>query len=261
MNGNRVLRALRKSAFRTLCLIGLLLVGPTGMLIADTRQDESWAGASRQSAGLAPDPAEAREAVIQVYAARAWGWRGAFAVHTWIATKRPGADTYTTHHVIGWRGGRKVVSRRDVPDRHWYGAKPTLLADLRGPRAAPLIDRIEAAIAAYPFADRYTAYPGPNSNTFTAWIARAVPELALELPAHAIGKDFLGAERIAAVAPSGTGYQISLYGLAGITLALEEGVEINLLGLGFGIDPEDFNLRLPGVGVLGPESAPSTGRP
>jgi hypothetical protein len=33
-------------------------------------------------------------------------------------------------------------------------------------------------------------WPGPNSNTFTAAVLRAVPELAILLPPNAIGKDF-----------------------------------------------------------------------
>jgi hypothetical protein len=39
-----------------------------------------WRTASRESVGLAPDPATTREAVVQVYAARALSWRGYFAV-------------------------------------------------------------------------------------------------------------------------------------------------------------------------------------
>jgi hypothetical protein len=42
---------------------------------------------------------------------------------------------------------------------------------------------------------------------------------------------------------------VSLAGLAGVTVAREEGLEINLLGLGFGVDVNDARLRLPGVGL------------
>jgi hypothetical protein len=48
--------------------------------------------------------------------------------------------------------------------------------------------------------------------------------------------------------PSGTGWQLSLFGLFGIGLAWEEGVEINVLGLSAGIDLNDLTLRLPGLG-------------
>ena len=43
------------------------------------------------------------EAIVQVYASRTFGWRGAFAVHTWVAAKPAGADRYTRYEVIGWR--------------------------------------------------------------------------------------------------------------------------------------------------------------
>ena len=35
-------------------------------------------------------------------------------------------------------------------------------------------------------------------------------------------------------------------------VALEEGMEVNLLGLTLGIDPLDLALKLPGIGRLGP---------
>ncbi len=44
--------------------------------------DDDWRTAPRHSIGIAPDPATTPEAVVQVYATRAFGWRGAFGVHT-----------------------------------------------------------------------------------------------------------------------------------------------------------------------------------
>jgi len=37
--------------------------------------------------------------------------------------------------------------------------------------------------------------------------------------------------------PAKSGFQVSLYGLAGILLAGREGLEVNLLGLSLGVDP------------------------
>ena len=53
----------------------------------------------RLSAGLAPDPKSFQEPVIQVYAARTWGLKKAISVHTWIATKRQGAEAFTSYQV------------------------------------------------------------------------------------------------------------------------------------------------------------------
>ena len=234
--------------------LALLLSGPGVVALTDGRVSDDWRTASRASAGLAPDAAATPEAVVQVYAARAFKWRGAFAVHSWIAVKPAGAAAYTVYEVTGWavrRGGRAVQDHEAVPDRHWYGARPNVLAELRGPQAAVAIGRIEAAVAAYPYPDSYTTWPGPNSNTFVAHVLRQVPELRADLPPTAIGKDYLPGPAFAAVTPSGTGGQFSLFGLAGIAVGIEEGIEINILGLGFGIDPGELALRLPGIGTVG----------
>ena len=233
-----------------LLLAGPLIAAATGL--ADVGGD--WRTANRASVGLAPDPARVADPLIQVYGARTFGWRGAFAVHTWIATKRRGAPHYTVYEVIGWRhwhGGSPVALRHDrYPDRRWYGAAPELYRELRGGDAEAVIDRVEAAVADYPYQNSYQTWPGPNSNTFTAFIGRAVPELRLDLPPTAIGKDYLGLTTFAAATPSGTGYQLSLFGLLGLSLAVEEGLELSLLGLNLGIDPLDLAIELPGVGRL-----------
>ena len=55
----------------------------------------------------------------------------------------------------------------------------------------------------------------------------------------------------ASAAPSGSGFQLSLYGLFGILLAACEGLEVNLLGLSLGVDPVRPALKLPALGRLG----------
>lgn len=212
-----------------------------------------WRTASREPAGLAPNQATTPEAVVQVYAARAVRWRGYFGVHTWIAVKPSGAEHFTVHEVNGHRlrrTGTALVSSTRAPDGYWYGNRPELLAQARGPEVDALIERIEAAVRRYPYAQTYRVWPGPNSNTFTAFVLREVPELRVDLPPTAIGKDYLGWMPVART-PSGTGGQLSLFGVAGVTAALEEGLEVNLLGLTFGVDPNDLSLKLPLIGRIG----------
>lgn len=226
-----------------------LLVGGCALLSL-----EDWRHARRDSSGQAPDPAATREAVVQVYAARAVGWRGALGVHTWIAVKPTGAPAFTRYEVIGWgvdRGAAAVRVNRLGPDAHWFGARPDLLVDLRGETVDSIIARVEAAVAAYPYPSSYRLWPGPNSNTFTAHVGRAIPELRLELPPTAIGKDFLTNGSLVAKTPAGRGVQISLFGLAGLLVGLDEGIEVNLLGLTFGVDVKNPALKLPGVGRIG----------
>lgn len=243
-----------KYAVRTLIILAVLLAGPGLVSLTDSRADDSWRTASRESAGIAPLPADAPEALAQVYCARAFRWRGAFAVHCWLATKPEGAASYTVYEVTGWsvrRGGKAVQVRQTAPDRHWYGAPPTLHAELRGDAATEAIRQIEIAVNSYPYPDSYTTWPGPNSNTFVAYVLRQTPGLRADLPPTAIGKDFLPGPELVAMTPSGTGGQVSLFGLAGIAVGIEEGLEINLLGLNLGIDPGELALRLPGIGKVG----------
>jgi hypothetical protein len=222
------------------------------LLVAANLTAEDWRTASREPVGLAPDPATTPEAVIQVYAARAVRWRGYFGVHTWIAAKPPGAANFTVYEVNGWRlrrSGSAVVASDRAPDSRWFGKAPELLADLRGAEAAALIERLERAVGRYPYAGEYRVWPGPNSNTFTAFVLRDIPELRVDLPPTAIGKDYLGS-RVAARAPSGTGWQLSLLGTFGVLAAGQEGLEINVLGLTFGVDPLDLAVKLPLIGRI-----------
>jgi len=243
-----------------LSLLGLLAAGAAGLFARAGAAD--WQTASRAPVGLAPDPATHAEAIVQVYAARTWGWRGAFGVHSWIAVKPSDAKHYVVTEVIGWRARRGlpvVVNSDRAPDARWFGNAPELLAEMRGAGVDAVIEKIAAAVETYPYPLDYTMWPGPNSNTFIAHVARQVPELRLELPPTAIGKDFLPDGALVAETPSGTGWQLSLYGLLGVSLAREEGIEVNLLGLSFGLSPSGPALKLPLAGRLGPDKVKREG--
>ena len=234
-----------------LILAAFLLVPLAISVITHTPSAVPWYQASMEATGLAPDPANLSEAVVQVYAAKAFGWRGAFSVHTWIIAKPAGATRYTRYDVVGWGGAPVVRQNYAAADALWYGGHPEILRDVRGKEAEPLIDEIEAAVAAYPFADTYHTWPGPNSNTFVAHVARNVPGLRLDIPANAIGKDYLPLTAPITRAPSGTGMQVSLLGLVGFIVAAEEGVEVDVLGLSAGVDILRPALRVPGLGRIG----------
>jgi hypothetical protein len=215
--------------------------------------DTGTLGTGRRGGRLAPDPATTPDAVVQVYGARCSRWRGHFGIHTWIAVKPDGARAYTIYEVMDSyfrRTGSAVAIRKRVPDARWFGNNPALLADKRGEGVDALIKRIDRAAREYPYAHEYVVWPGPNSNTFTAHVARAVPELEANLPPTAIGKDYLGV-RLLAKAPSGSGFQVSLFGLLSVLVSGIEGVEVNVLGLGFGVDPFSPAVRLPLLGRVG----------
>lgn len=175
---------------KTLTTLSLLLL----LLTTACSTDRDWRTARRDPAGIAPDPKATSEAVLHVYGAKAWGWRGWFAIHTWIAAKPSGSEAYTVYEVIGWRQNRgQPVLRieQDIPDRYWFGERPTLLKEHRGAGVDALIAAVDKAARAYPWPESYSVFPGPNSNTFTAWVAHQVPELRVSLPFTAIGSGYI----------------------------------------------------------------------
>ena len=233
-------------------LVALMLSGPLLTLaFGNVSMRGDWRTATHRPTGLAPSPAAHPEAIVQVYASRTFGWRGAFAVHTWVAAKPAHAERYTRYEVIGWYardgGSGLTISDSGAPDAEWYGAAPQLIGDLRGADAEAVIEKLPQAAADYPYTT-YSAWPGPNSNTFIAHLGRAIPALHLKLPSIAIGKDYLPARQWISAAPSGTGYQVSLGGVVGVTLARDEGLEVNLFGLVTGIDFRRPAVKLPGIG-------------
>src|SRR6266704_2931405 len=157
----------------------ILVAGAVAAAMVGRVTAQDWRSASQEPVGLAPDPAAARDAIIQVYAARVVGWRGVFGVHTWIAVKRAAATEYTVYEIIGWRlrsQDTALVVRHRAPDMRWFGSAPEIVAEKRGAGVEELIARIDKAAHSYPWAGEYTMWPGPNSNTFTAWVLRSVPE-------------------------------------------------------------------------------------
>src|SRR4051794_10687518 len=61
---------------------------------------------------------------------------GIVAVHTWIAIKPTGAGRYTRYEVLGFgvaNGAPAVRIDRMGPDNYWFGARPQVITDRRGP--------------------------------------------------------------------------------------------------------------------------------
>lgn len=221
---------------------------------SETRQRPSWRRGLRRRGPHTVDLPPTDEAVIRLYAARTSGIRGAFAVHCWLVLKPPGGLPYERWDVVGARARtgsiglqRNVRAVRDT----WGGHRAELLLELRGEKAAAALERVRAVIRDYRHRGHYWSWPGPNCNSFVAHLVRHVPALRTALPALALGKDFLPGGALVAPSASGTGYQVSLLGLAGLTVAAEEGIEFSLLGLVLGFSPRQRLLKLPILGDVG----------
>lgn len=225
-----------------------------------TRTDvaSSWSSADWSSAKILPEASAHRPAVIRIYAARTGRWKGIFAHHSWIVLKPEGARRYGRFDKVGW--GSPVRSDGWPADARWFGNEPQLVLAINGEEAQRLIPRITEAVAAYPYRNwgDYRAWPGPNSNTFVAFVVSRVPELQVALPPTALGKDFHAFSDVAGLTPSHTGIQLHLGGILGLTIGWVEGVEMNFLGLVAGIDLRRPAIKLPGWGRIGLPLVPTS---
>ena len=150
----------------------------------------NWQTADRSSAGLLPPAPSNPDAAVRVFAARTVRWRSIFAVHTWIVVKEKGARTYTRYDYTAW--GEPIRTNGFAPDGRWFGAMPETIVAVDGKRAEALIPKIRYVIENYKFRSYgdYSAWPGPNSNTFVQAALDSVPELRAVLPPTAMGKDY-----------------------------------------------------------------------
>ena len=243
--------AVLKLALGLFLLLFILPLCISAALYWHSGQGAGWQTADRSSAGLLPDPAAHRPAVLRVFAAQTVRWRGIFAVHCWIVFKPEGAASYTRYDYTAW--GAPIRMNGFEPDGRWFGKVPETVFASDGAAAEALIPRVRQAIEGYAFRNQgdYRAWPGPNSNTFVAAVLDGLPEVSLALPPTAIGKDFPYDGRWLRATPSGTGFRLSLGGYGGLTVAWVEGVELNILGGVAGLDLRRPAVKLPGLGRLG----------
>jgi Protein of unknown function (DUF3750) len=249
------LSSCRVSLRKLVTIFLLLIFVPIGLSAAhyywsgDRRVN--WQSADRSSAGLLAPPSGHPDALIRVYAARTVRWRSIFAVHTWIVVKEQGAANYSRYDYTAW--GEPIRSNGFAADARWFGAMPETIVAVDGDEARRLIPKIRHVIDNYKFSayGDYSAWPGPNSNTFVQAVLDAVPELNAVLPPTAIGKDYPYEGDWFGLTPSRTGVYASLGGYLGLTVGWVEGFEINFFGAVLGFDIRRPALKFPGIGRLG----------
>src|SRR6266850_1930120 len=241
---NLLCAALRKPVivFLLLVFVPISVSAARYFWIGDGRGN--WQTADRSSSGILPPPATHPEALIRVFAARTVRWRSIFAVHTWIVIKEKGAANYSRYDYTAW--GDPIRSNGFAADARWFGATPETIVAVDGEEASRLIPKIRHVIDNYKFRayGDYSAWPGPNSNTFVQAVLAAVPELKAVLPPTAIGKDYPYEGEWLGVTPSRTGIYVSLGGYLGLTIGWVEGFEINFLGAVLGFDIRRPALKL-----------------
>jgi hypothetical protein len=254
---------MRRPIRKVLVLILLLFVFPLlvhAVLYFRKDHPASYRDADWSSVGMLPTATAEPQARLLVFTGRTGRWKGIFAVHSWVVFKPENAKAWSRYDVVGW--GQPLRSNGWAPDGRWFGDTPRVLVDVRGPAAAALIPKVKDAIQAYSYNNfgDYRIWPGPNSNTFTATVLRALPELETTLPPNALGKDFRPYPYLG-VTDSGTGIEASLWGMLGVKVGWVEGVEFNFLGFVAGLDLRHPGLKLPGFGRVGIDDGTAAAAP
>ena len=235
-------------------LFAILYVIPIAISALLYFKDDSaagWRTANRSSIGALP-PVSEPVAVVRIFSAKTVRWRGIFASPSWIVFKPPAGTSYSRYDYTAW-GDLPIRLNGFEPDGRWFGHTPAVVFAADGDAAAALIPKLEAAIQTYRWRNSgdYRAWPGPNSNTFIAALLAEVPEITATLPGTAIGKDFPYDGRWLRRTPSGTGWQLTLAGYGGLTVAWAEGIEVNILGAVAGLDLRRPAITLPALGRFG----------
>jgi hypothetical protein len=111
-------------------------------------------------------------------------YSGQRAVHPFFLVR--GSDQ-EIHRYEVWQSTGVARSHLWVDQNSTYftmGTGTLLWGELEGGQALAVIEVLESG---YPCADRYTMLPGPNSNTYAAWVLEQ-SGWALELPEQGLGQ-------------------------------------------------------------------------
>lgn len=188
---------------------------------------------------LTYDPEPGRWDEWDVYAI--WGSSHDREIHTLEVPSRDGRSLEQVRWATqSWGYVGKLENRlfitsgthADIVLAEWHGADAVALLEvLRRPED-------------YPHGETYHYWPGPNSNTYVAWVLRRAGVRA-DLHPLSVGKDYLGFYGLGAwTTTTGTGIQVESP-LVGLKLGLLDGVELHILSLTFGIDLWPPALKLP----------------
>ena len=116
---------------------------------------------------------------------------GLIASHYWFVVLEGGRaqrwEVWQTKNA-GGRSIGHVHCNLKHPDDGVGGGPARIAAEWEGNEALA-IKRVLDDAAAYPFCERYRYWPGPNSNTFAAWVLRKAG-IAHTLGRTAFGKGF-----------------------------------------------------------------------
>ncbi|MCX6822735.1 MAG: DUF3750 domain-containing protein [candidate division SR1 bacterium] len=128
-----------------------------------------------------------------------------FAIHPWIITVTPDntIHKYQVHstqdtknidlgfiHVDGQAPleGDSIFGWTSHP--RYVGKILYKISGKEHSQAHKMVEFVHNTISAYPHKNRYRYFPGPNSNTFVQRFLNKFPELHVQLPWNAFGKNY-----------------------------------------------------------------------
>ncbi|MEZ6188508.1 MAG: DUF3750 domain-containing protein [Planctomycetota bacterium] len=210
------------------------------------------------SAPFDPAAIPAAEHVVLVKSARLpdkWGPLVSRAHHAWFEFK-DGPDRPWERLEVLAQGAiqfddmvhRRTLEPAEVRRGTRWEHPVHLLSTLEGAPARRAIGALRRTAREYEAPRRYFAWPGPNSNSFVERLLRRCPELHAELHHNSVGKDWTLLD--GGLTGSGTGVALDLP-LLGIQLGLDDGVQLHVLGLVWGVDLWPPALLLPFLPRLG----------
>ncbi len=191
---------------------------------------------------------------------RSWlPWYTRFAEHAWVDIATPsGCERIEWNKGVGGILHSEIGREGLIADVRWEEGV-AVHAVWRGEAARVLGERIRAVADTFPDAQGYRAWPGPNSNTFIAWLARDTG-MGVDLPPNAVGRDYT--EWLAVgVSTTGLGLRVDTP-ILGASAGLVEGVELHAIGLTAGVGLWPPSLKLPFLPAIpGGWFAPWSGPP
>ncbi len=127
-----------------------------------------------------------------------------FAVHPWVVTVHQGKINrwevihrkYSNKERFGYvyknfyTNPIQGIKKHTLSSQYWDAKIIGSVFGGENSLAEKMFRFIETMSPLYPHQENYTLFPGPNSNTYIAWILKNFPEANIQLPWNAFGKNF-----------------------------------------------------------------------
>lgn len=127
-----------------------------------------------------------------------------FAIHPWVITVKNGTTTrweiiyrkYKDKERFGYvyknfySNPTTGVKKHPLSTKYWNSILIGFISGDGNSLANKMVNFIEETTPFYPHKESYNPFPGPNSNTYIAWILKKFPEANIKLPWNAFGKNY-----------------------------------------------------------------------